>query len=159
MLIGNLTFMLGHKVIKSEDKLGDKVGQKDFTAAQQDEEKAERAREAATPLTKVEKDRILAILITGVFVIFFWMAFEQAGNTLTTWADQKTNQSVFGLFNAKASLFQAVNPLFVVALAPLISEAWKKLGEKNLEPSSPIEDGARPFAARSRVRPDGHSRR
>jgi len=38
------------------------------------------------------RDRVLAILILGIFVIFFWAAFEQAGNVLNIWADQSTNR-------------------------------------------------------------------
>ena len=38
------------------------------------------------------RDRVLAILMLGVFVIFFWAAFEQAGNVLNVWADQATNR-------------------------------------------------------------------
>src|SRR5262249_49879674 len=37
-------------------------------------------------------DRVLAILILGVFVVFFWGAFEQAGNVLNLWADKNTNK-------------------------------------------------------------------
>ncbi len=38
------------------------------------------------------RDRVLAILILGVFVVFFWAAFEQAGNVFTLWADKNTNR-------------------------------------------------------------------
>jgi dipeptide/tripeptide permease len=40
------------------------------------------------------RDRVLAILILGVFVVFFWAAFEQAGNVLNVWADQSTNRYI-----------------------------------------------------------------
>ncbi len=38
------------------------------------------------------RDRVIAILILGVFVMFFWAAFEQAGNVLNVWADKNTNR-------------------------------------------------------------------
>jgi hypothetical protein len=38
------------------------------------------------------RDRVLAILVLGIFVIFFWGAFEQAGNVQNLWADQSTNR-------------------------------------------------------------------
>jgi dipeptide/tripeptide permease len=38
------------------------------------------------------RDRVLAILVLGVFVIFFWAAFEQAGNVLNVWADKNTDR-------------------------------------------------------------------
>lgn len=40
------------------------------------------------------RDRVLAILIVGVFVIFFWGAFEQAGSAMNVWADKTTNRYV-----------------------------------------------------------------
>jgi POT family proton-dependent oligopeptide transporter len=38
------------------------------------------------------RDRVVAILALGVFVMFFWAAFEQAGNVLNVWADKNTNR-------------------------------------------------------------------
>jgi dipeptide/tripeptide permease len=38
------------------------------------------------------RDRVLAILTLGVFVMFFWAAFEQAGNVFNLWADKATNR-------------------------------------------------------------------
>jgi POT family proton-dependent oligopeptide transporter len=40
------------------------------------------------------RDRVLAILVLGVFVVFFWAAFEQAGNVLNLWADKATDRNV-----------------------------------------------------------------
>jgi dipeptide/tripeptide permease len=45
-----------------------------------------------TRITGGVRDRVLAILALGVFVIFFWAAFEQAGNVLNLWADKNTNR-------------------------------------------------------------------
>ena len=39
-------------------------------------------------------DRVLAILVLGIFVVFFWAAFEQAGNVLNVWADQTTDRFI-----------------------------------------------------------------
>lgn len=40
------------------------------------------------------RDRVLAILILGLFVIFFWGAFEQASNAMNVFADKTTNRYV-----------------------------------------------------------------
>jgi POT family proton-dependent oligopeptide transporter len=135
MIVGNLTFIFGQKFLGDRGRAPHERGEKPAAAKVEEKKPAE----PSTPLTREEIDRVIAIFIVGIFVIFFWMAFEQAGNTLTTWADSKTNQSVFGLFDAKASLFQAVNPLFVVTLAPVMSWVWKVLDEKRLEPSTPMK--------------------
>ena len=89
-------------------------------------------------LTKIERQRIWVIYIIAFFVIFFWSAFEQAGASLTYFADEQTDRSVFG-WEMPASFFQSFNPVFVVLLAPLFSSLWLKLGQKNMEPASPIK--------------------
>ena len=38
------------------------------------------------------RDRVLAIYVLGIFVVFFWAAFEQAGNVLNLWADKSTDR-------------------------------------------------------------------
>ena len=43
-------------------------------------------------LTKTEKQRVGVIFIVAFFVIFFWGAFEQAGASLTFFADEQTNR-------------------------------------------------------------------
>jgi POT family proton-dependent oligopeptide transporter len=89
-------------------------------------------------LTKIEKQRIGVIYIIAFFVIFFWAAFEQAGASLTYFADEQTNRDIFG-WTMPASYFQSFNPVFVVVFAPLMSWLWMKLGSKNMEPASPTK--------------------
>jgi POT family proton-dependent oligopeptide transporter len=45
-------------------------------------------------LTLVERQRIWVIFILCFFVIFFWSAFEQAGASLTFFAEEQTNRDV-----------------------------------------------------------------
>jgi len=45
-------------------------------------------------LSKIEKQRIIVIFIAAFFVIFFWAAFEQAGASLTFFADEQMNRTV-----------------------------------------------------------------
>lgn len=89
-------------------------------------------------LTKVERQRIGVIYIIAFFVIFFWAAFEQAGISLTYFADEQTNRTILG-WEMPASWFQSFNALFVVLLAPLFSIMWLKLGDKGKEPASPTK--------------------
>ncbi len=89
-------------------------------------------------LTKVERDRIIVIYIAAFFVIFFWSAFEQAGASLTLFADQQTDRTI-GSWEMPASWFQSVNPLAIILFAPLFAMIWTKLGKKDKEPSSPVK--------------------
>ncbi|MCX9155364.1 peptide MFS transporter [Niveibacterium sp. 24ML] len=80
----------------------------------------------AKPLTREDRDAVLAICIVVFFVIFFWMGFEQAGGTMNLFADQQTDRHAFG-FEIPASWFQSINPLVIVLLAPVFSVMWTRL--------------------------------
>ena len=87
-------------------------------------------------LTKRERTRILVIYIIAFFVIFFWSAYEQAGASLTFFADEQTDRMI-GNWEMPASYFQSFNPIMIVVLAPLFASFWGLLGRKGMEPSSP----------------------
>jgi len=89
-------------------------------------------------LTAMEKSRIGVIYIIAVFVIFFWSAFEQAGSSLTIFADKQVDR-MFGGFEFKTTWFQSINPIVVVTFAPIMALLWEFLGKKNLEPASPVK--------------------
>lgn len=93
-------------------------------------------------LTKVEKDRIWVIYIVAFFVIFFWMAFEQAGISLTFFAQEQTTRdfNIFGYdWTMPASWFQSFNAAFIVLLAPVAVSVWSTLARRGREPSSPVK--------------------
>ncbi len=89
-------------------------------------------------LSKTERDRIWVIYIACFFVIFFWSAFEQAGASLTYFAEEQTDRHLFG-YLIPASYFQAINAVAIVIFAPLFALLWTFLGKKNLEPPSPFK--------------------
>ena len=146
-------------------------------------------------LTRVERGRVLVIFLSAFFVVFFWAAFEQAGSSLTLFAERDTDRSfvvntllgnvvlfvlaiafflyyflqrimqipkelkmVFSALGAGAFLFaiyhyiqgtpynqkeippswfNSVNGLFILLLAPFMSQLWLYLNKNKLEPSSP----------------------
>jgi POT family proton-dependent oligopeptide transporter len=81
-----------------------------------------------------ELKRVLAIFILFVFSILFWMTYEQAGSSLTLFADRMTRTTVFG-WQYPSSWFQSVPAVFVIIFAPLFAALWQKLGAR--QPSSP----------------------
>jgi POT family proton-dependent oligopeptide transporter len=89
-------------------------------------------------LRRFELMRILVILILVFFVIFFWGAFEQAGASLTLFADRQTDRNVMG-WEMPAAWFQSINPLAVITLAPLFTIIWGFLHKHRMEPSSPTK--------------------
>ena len=45
-------------------------------------------------LTRIEKNKVIVIFVVCFFVIFFWGAFEQAGASLTYFADAQTDRQI-----------------------------------------------------------------
>ena len=86
-------------------------------------------------LTRKEKQHIVVIFIIAAFVIFFWAAYEQAGVSLTYFADQQTDRHIFG-WEMPTSYFQSFPAIFVVLLAPFMNLAWEVLRRFGHEPSS-----------------------
>jgi POT family proton-dependent oligopeptide transporter len=86
--------------------------------------------------TPVERKRSAAILVLFVASALFWAAYEQAGSTLSLFAERSTHRSLFG-YDYPASWFQFVQPLFVIACAPLF--AWLWMAMRKREPSSPAK--------------------
>ncbi|KHE66777.1 peptide MFS transporter, partial [Halobacillus sp. BBL2006] len=82
--------------------------------------------EKAKPLTKQEKHRTLVVLILAVFVIMFWVGFEQAGASFTLYTRDFVDRTIFG-YEVPVSWFQSLNPLFILLLAPVVSAFWLKL--------------------------------
>jgi POT family proton-dependent oligopeptide transporter len=89
-------------------------------------------------LTSVEKQKIWVIFIIAFFVIFFWSAFEQAGASLTYFAQEQTDRSLFGS-EIPSSYFQSINAVAIVIFAPIFAIIWTRLGKKDREPSSPVK--------------------
>jgi POT family proton-dependent oligopeptide transporter len=87
-------------------------------------------------LSRVEKSKVLVIFTVSFFVIFFWSAFEQAGASLTFFADEQTQRDL-GFFVVPASFFQSLNSVFVVGFAPLLAWLWVRLGKH--DPTSPTK--------------------
>jgi proton-dependent oligopeptide transporter, POT family len=83
-----------------------------------------------------ERKRSLAILVLFLASALFWSAFEQAGSSLNLFAERATNRNVLG-FVFPAAWFQFVQPLFVIALAPVF--AWLWIALRHHEPSIPTK--------------------
>jgi POT family proton-dependent oligopeptide transporter len=87
-------------------------------------------------LSALEKKKVSVIFVVSFFVIFFWSAFEQAGASLTFFAEEQTNRTL-GSYTIPSSFFQSLNSTFVVAFAPIFAWLWLKLGK--YEPGSPAK--------------------
>ncbi|MET0373159.1 MAG: oligopeptide:H+ symporter, partial [Rhizorhabdus sp.] len=89
--------------------------------------------------TKVEFQMMLAACVLIIFNVVFWTLFEQAGSSLTLFADRNTDLTVIGDWQMSAGQTQFFNAFFIVVLAPLTSIMWNALGRRGIEPSIPIK--------------------
>lgn len=76
-----------------------------------------------------EKSRIIAYIPLFIAAIMFWAIQEQGSIILAEYADKRTELHFLGI-ELQSSWFQSLNPIFIVALAPVFAGLWIKLGEK-----------------------------
>ena len=88
--------------------------------------------------TRQEWGRIAAASILTLFALIFWAGFEQAGSSLTLFADRATRLTLFG-FTYPSSWFQSVEPLFVIIFSPIFAWIWLSMSRRRKEPSSPTK--------------------
>jgi POT family proton-dependent oligopeptide transporter len=87
---------------------------------------------------KTQWSRVMVIVVLAIFNVIFWSGFEQAGGTFNLFAEQNTNRIIFG-WDVPASWFQALNPVFIVMLAPLFSMFWIALAQMGKNPRTPYK--------------------
>ncbi|WP_338732796.1 peptide MFS transporter [Mangrovimonas cancribranchiae] len=113
MALGLLQYVLGQKHLKY---VGNFIGTS---------ENAEDKEAMNRPLTKIEKDRIVVLLISFLLVIVFWGAFEQAGGLMNIYAMDNTNRMLMG-WEVPASWFQSLNAMFIIFLGTTVAGFWAK---------------------------------
>lgn len=87
-------------------------------------------------LDKEPRERIYAILFLIALQPLFWGLFEQAGGSLNLFTDRYVDRQ-----GVPASLFQSINPIYIILLAPVFAWLWTFLGKRGLEPSTPAKFG------------------
>ena len=91
---------------------------------------------AVTKLPSQERDRIFAAMFLILTSIVFWALFEQAGSSLNLFTDRHVDRG-----GVPASVFQSINAIYIILLAPVFAVTWQTLGRKGLEPSAPLKFG------------------
>lgn len=86
--------------------------------------------------TPIERKRLAAIFVLFLASAMFWSAFEQAGSTLSLFAQRNTRDVLMG-YHFPASWFQVLNSVFLVLLAPVFAAIWVKLGRR--EPTMTVK--------------------
>lgn len=87
------------------------------------------------PLTAQEWKAVWSLAILCMLNITFWAIFEQQGNVLQIWAEEKTNWNFLGI-EIPSTWYQSFNPAFIFIFAPLVTKMWAWQNKRNKEPSS-----------------------
>ncbi|HYJ83502.1 MAG TPA: peptide MFS transporter [Allosphingosinicella sp.] len=82
------------------------------------------------------RDRMYAILFLISLNPLFWGLFEQAGGSMNLFTDRFVDRS-----GVPASIFQSINPIYIILMAPLFAGLWVSLARRGKEPSAPAKFG------------------
>jgi len=88
--------------------------------------------------TTQEKNRVIAIIVLYLAATLFWSAFEQAGSTLTLFADRHTKNTLFG-FEFPVTWWQSVNAWWIIVMTPVFAWLWVFLKKKDIHLSIPLK--------------------
>jgi POT family proton-dependent oligopeptide transporter len=88
--------------------------------------------------TTIWKDRMIALIIMMLINITFWACFEQAGTSLTLFADRNVDRMIFD-WEMPASMTQFFNPFFIIVFGSIFSVMWVKLAKIGKDPSIPLK--------------------
>ncbi|MEU8569653.1 oligopeptide:H+ symporter [Streptomyces pathocidini] len=89
-------------------------------------------------LSSVEQTKMTGYIWFFVAAAVFWMIYDQGGSTLSAFAETKAGDSLLGM-TFPSSWFQSLNPLFVMALAPVFAWMWLWLARRNREPNTIVK--------------------
>ncbi|MET8697835.1 oligopeptide:H+ symporter [Kitasatospora sp. NPDC004723] len=86
-------------------------------------------------LDATEQSRMSGYIWFFVAAAVFWMIYDQSGSTLNIFAQDHTSSTLFG-FDFPSSWFQSLNPLYIMALAPVFAWIWVALSRRSKNPST-----------------------
>jgi POT family proton-dependent oligopeptide transporter len=90
----------------------------------------------ASQLPKEPRERIFAILFLIALNPVFWGLFEQAGGSLSLYTERFVDRS-----GVPTSLFQSINPIYIVLIGPAFAGLWQWLGRRGFDRSAPAKFG------------------
>ncbi|RYV00692.1 MFS transporter [Shewanella sp. OPT22] len=84
------------------------------------------------------RQKIYAAVTLTIMSTVFFLCFLQSGSSMNLFAERVTDRDIFG-FIVPAPMLQSLNAIFIILLAPVLAKIWQTMGEKNIEPSTPIK--------------------
>jgi len=126
MLLGQIVYIWGQKYLTE-------VG--NFVPVAKD-----KTTNKSIPLTSIEKDRMIVLILSFVIVIVFWGAYEQAGGLMNLYARDKIDRVMFG-FTVPTSFLQSLHAFYVILIGVPVAYLWSQWRKKGREDSSLFKMG------------------
>mgnify|MGYP006076557155 FL=1 len=123
MALGQIVYMLGQKHLRH---VGNFIGKSDDPAV---------VAASKRPLNKIEKDRVIVLILSFLIIVVFWAAFEQAGGLMSLYTDVKVDRFVFGM-EVPTAVFQSLNSGYIIILGAPIAAFWVMWSRRGRESSS-----------------------
>lgn len=92
-------------------------------------------------LSATEQTRMSGYIWFFVAAAVFWMIYDQGGSTVQAFGTTKAAGELFGL-GFPSSWYQSLNPVFIMALAPVFAWWWLWLNRRGQEPSTVVKFAA-----------------
>lgn len=89
---------------------------------------------------KEDRGPVFTIFIYMLFNALFWLSFEQAGSSLTTFTDELTDRRFMGGI-IPTPQFQSINPLLIILFAPIFGVFWANLARRKKSIPQPAKIG------------------
>ena len=136
MLVGLAIYLYGQRFLAPDQIMKKKAEASSASSA------SSAAPAAKQPFTRKEWARIVALIVLCALNISFWGVYEQQGNSLQFWVDdkQKTDLHLLSWFGSNwempSTWFQSVNPAFIFLLTLGVNPLWAWLARRGKDPSS-----------------------
>jgi POT family proton-dependent oligopeptide transporter len=88
----------------------------------------------SSKVAALERTRVRAFIPLFIANAVFWSLFQQIFTVLAVYSDERMNWSIFG-WTAPSSWIGSIEPVWIIALAPLFAIMWTRLG--NRAPTTP----------------------
>ncbi|MFJ9040540.1 peptide MFS transporter [Streptomyces sp. NPDC102406] len=89
-------------------------------------------------LSTLEQSKLSGYIWFFVVAAVFWMIYDQNGSTLSIFGEGSTTNHLLG-FDFPTSWYQSLNPIFIMALAPVVASGWLWLNKRDKEPSTAVK--------------------
>lgn len=130
---GGVFFTLGYKTLQGQgikpfkyetDIHGNLIGEKENESAKDIE------KEAVKPLTKIEKNKVVAILFISFVSIIFWLFYYQQELALTIYMTKFVDMHIAGVEIAPQHVTTTWNGLLCIFLSLAASKLWASLAKR-----------------------------